>query len=762
MNTMKKPYKDANRQMQMLANELKNSISKTLYDDVYKYINELADQEIERMNGSIRKWVFKRIEKIEKRLEISETTKSARNDLMKEYYKLLHPQMFIDILNKNLHMKHVQETYERFYKKVTTANDFSTILKRYKANESIFKAYSHYVMEETRVLIPLLQNHGEALQEHFDFVKKLAEKQGGNVALKIGAGIVGSLLAGPVGGIASRKVVGSLTNNDPYIEASLQDVRETWRVIISGWETAKTRIRQELHILYFTLIGGYFKKVATDFDDLGYVITNFSRKRYTFKLEVKKSEQQRLARWMDENEQLLCKALGANNFSFAQQLTTNLVQYFSANKTAGKVIPAGQTRTLLEKSQLFRYGVYIYQIDQAYWKQGKYEQALQLYGELLTKLPISVRESQAIAHVPLQSIEEVCIRMMIASVRNSETLLPTTEILNNVVEKKEVTSQPVLQMIQAFTYFVLQARKEKRLAILYQQVLENYEKSLKDSHIEDDDRFMRFLKRKAFLQKLGVVAVSRSIAKYQDFTDKYKVLKLRYVFPLLFVLFFMANGVVFGQTGKLIPPALDRYYFEKVEVPTLQKYIDHSALAKAIKKADMNRVFYLLENANVDERRFKGDLITLLSKAVDSGDHVSVQRLLDYGVDVNAANRDGDTPLSIAVANEDMEMTRLLLEHGANPNEAALIFDVIKREKMAYLDLLMEYGGDINKANEAGLLPIQQAVSDGDVELVKVLLELGADVLQQGSSGHALQIAVNRRQTTMIEFLLEHVSMMNG
>src|SRR5690606_25190937 len=101
MNTMKKPYKDANRQMQMLANELKNSISKTIYDDVYKYINELADQEIERMNGSIRKWVFKRIEKIEKRLEISETTKSARNDLMKEYYKLLHPQMFIDILNKN-------------------------------------------------------------------------------------------------------------------------------------------------------------------------------------------------------------------------------------------------------------------------------------------------------------------------------------------------------------------------------------------------------------------------------------------------------------------------------------------------------------------------------------------------------------------------------------------------------------------------------------------------------------------------------------
>jgi|GEM_PF-6158530 len=62
MNTMKKPYKDANRQMQMLANELKNSISKTLYDDVYKYINELADQEIERMNGSISKWVFKRIE----------------------------------------------------------------------------------------------------------------------------------------------------------------------------------------------------------------------------------------------------------------------------------------------------------------------------------------------------------------------------------------------------------------------------------------------------------------------------------------------------------------------------------------------------------------------------------------------------------------------------------------------------------------------------------------------------------------------------
>ena len=57
-----------------------------------------------------------------------------------------------------------------------------------------------------------------------------------------------------------------------------------------------------------------------------------------------------------------------------------------------------------------------------------------------------------------------------------------------------------------------------------------------------------------------------------------------------------------------------------------------------------------------------------LVDAVASGNLESVSRLIEEGHDVDAFGKDDWTPLTTAVENDDSEMVRFLLQSGADPN----------------------------------------------------------------------------------------------
>jgi len=60
-----------------------------------------------------------------------------------------------------------------------------------------------------------------------------------------------------------------------------------------------------------------------------------------------------------------------------------------------------------------------------------------------------------------------------------------------------------------------------------------------------------------------------------------------------------------------------------------------------------------------------------LVDAVASGNLESVDRLIEEGHDVDAFGKDDWTPLTTAVENNNTEMVRLLLQNGADPNKTA-------------------------------------------------------------------------------------------
>lgn len=163
------------------------------------------------------------------------------------------------------------------------------------------------------------------------------------------------------------------------------------------------------------------------------------------------------------------------------------------------------------------------------------------------------------------------------------------------------------------------------------------------------------------------------------------------------------------------------------------------------------------------ERRPPGGMTALLF-AARQGHLDAVKALLDGGADLDRTRGNGTTPLVIALINGHYAVARELLERGADPNIAddggrAALYSAIdlrnamwaqhsapelpQREHMAMIRQILAAGADVNAAivekiphrgsfdmrwtDFVGGTPFLLAAWHGDVEVMRLLLEHGAD-----------------------------------
>ena len=156
---------------------------------------------------------------------------------------------------------------------------------------------------------------------------------------------------------------------------------------------------------------------------------------------------------------------------------------------------------------------------------------------------------------------------------------------------------------------------------------------------------------------------------------------------------------------------------------------------------------------NVDTENVQGETpLHLLSRGdFDTQQGVETARLLlEYGVDVNAREKDGWISLHWAAFKGRVEVTQALLDHGANvkleTEEGETALHTVSRgeynsqeQGVSIARLLLEHGVGVNTQEEEGWTSLHFAALRGRVEVAQVLLDHGANAkLETKDSNTAL------------------------
>lgn len=147
------------------------------------------------------------------------------------------------------------------------------------------------------------------------------------------------------------------------------------------------------------------------------------------------------------------------------------------------------------------------------------------------------------------------------------------------------------------------------------------------------------------------------------------------------------------------------------------------------------------QQTEVLEEMMKSGLRLNLFEAAIVGDRETIARTLDErergldeGSPLDQYADDGFTPLGLAAYFGHNELVRWMIEQGADVNkparnamQVAPIHSAVARQNIELCRLLLEHGADVNARQARGVTPLHSAAHNGNAALVELLLAHGAD-----------------------------------
>eukprot|EP00026_Physarum_polycephalum_P007585 Phypoly_transcript_07648.p1 GENE.Phypoly_transcript_07648~~Phypoly_transcript_07648.p1 ORF type:complete len:487 (+),score=88.56 Phypoly_transcript_07648:95-1555(+) len=176
-----------------------------------------------------------------------------------------------------------------------------------------------------------------------------------------------------------------------------------------------------------------------------------------------------------------------------------------------------------------------------------------------------------------------------------------------------------------------------------------------------------------------------------------------------------------------------------------------TALSLAAKNGNLDIVRFLLKKG-ANARRYEGMSSPPLFNACRAG-HVEVARkLLKYEADPEGATTIGNktTPLIIAAKHGSVEITQMLIDHGANVNTARMdsvtpIFMAAQENHVEVLKMLIKAGANVDACTDDDATPLFMAAQEGHAESVEILLQNHAKMDAIYSNGNTPLLAASMR-----------------
>jgi ankyrin repeat protein len=136
----------------------------------------------------------------------------------------------------------------------------------------------------------------------------------------------------------------------------------------------------------------------------------------------------------------------------------------------------------------------------------------------------------------------------------------------------------------------------------------------------------------------------------------------------------------------------------------------------------------------------------------------TIQLLIAQSAELNAQNKNGETPLKIAIVTGHYEAVIILIKNGANINMvSAPLISAAQNGHLEIVKLLLDRDVNVNQSDNNGLGALSFAAHKGYLEIVKLLLDKGANVNQsERNNFSALSFAIQEGHLEIVKVLLAH------
>ncbi|MBX2874823.1 MAG: ankyrin repeat domain-containing protein [Saprospiraceae bacterium] len=182
-------------------------------------------------------------------------------------------------------------------------------------------------------------------------------------------------------------------------------------------------------------------------------------------------------------------------------------------------------------------------------------------------------------------------------------------------------------------------------------------------------------------------------------------------------------------------------------------------LLGAIDDGNMELVQFMLDKGAKVNAATK-DGWTPLMEAADEGHMEIVKLLLDKGANINASTKSGYTPLMVAVDEGYGEVAKYLIQKGAKvdaktKNGWDVFMEAIDEGHIDIVRMLLDQGANVNRVY-GHHTPLMEAIDEGHMDIAKLLMEKGADPNKGGNDGYTpLMEAADAGDPEIVKLLLD-------
>ena len=188
-----------------------------------------------------------------------------------------------------------------------------------------------------------------------------------------------------------------------------------------------------------------------------------------------------------------------------------------------------------------------------------------------------------------------------------------------------------------------------------------------------------------------------------------------------------------------------------------------TAVLNAAKDGNLNLLKLLkASGANIHAQNESGDN-SIMSAALGTGDCDTVRWLIEQGVDVNYCDKEGCTAVYCAAGAGNLDVLKLLKERGANIHvqcemgDNSIMSASIGTGDCNTVRWLIEQGVDVNHCDKEGFTAVLNAAQQGNLDVLKLLKESGADIHVQNEMGRnsIMSAAIGTGDCNTVRWLIE-------